>query len=119
MARPTKFDPSMINEIVPFMSQGYSQEACAAKLGISVDTFFRWKKENKEFSEAVKDGVNASRLFWENLGVEGARGSGEFNATAWIFNMKNRFGWKDKQDVTSNNETINITLKSFARDTDT
>lgn len=37
-----------------------------------------------------------STHFWEKMGIDGAKGliSG-FNSGTWIFNMKNREGWKD------------------------
>lgn len=39
------------------------------------------------------------RLFWERIGVAGTTGKLKgFNPSSWIFNMKNRLGWKDKQE---------------------
>ncbi len=43
-----------------------------------------------------------SLLFWERIGTAGATGKLEgFNATSWIFNMKNRAGWTDKIENTN------------------
>lgn len=116
--RPTKYDPSMLDKIVPIMAKGYSQEVCAHELGITFETWSQWKKKGKnpEFSDAVKQGIAASRQFWENLGIDGATGSPEFNATAWIFNMKNRFGWRDKHEFSGDKDnplipTLNVTIK--------
>lgn len=99
VGRPTKYKPEMCQEVVKFMAQGYSKEATAAFLDISVDTFFRWQKENEEFSEAIKEGSAKSLLFWEKLGIAGALGKVDgFNASSWIFNMKNRHKWTDRID---------------------
>ena len=68
------------------------------KLDISQDTFCRWQKENPEFSEAVKEAVRHSQAWWEKKGRQATFGGVEgFNATSYIFNMKNRFRdeWSD------------------------
>ena len=71
-------------------------------LGVTKQTIYNWADEIPEFFDALKEGEEQSRLFWENLGIQGASGSEEFNATAWIFNMKNRFKdeWRDRQEHT-------------------
>lgn len=50
---------------------------------------------------ALQEAKRKSLLFWEKIGIGGATGKIEgFNATSWIFNMKNRAGWADKMDAT-------------------
>lgn len=37
---------------------------------------------------------------WEKIGMAGVSGKIQgFSAGAWIFNMKNRMGWKDKTEI--------------------
>jgi len=67
-------------------------------LDISKDTYYRWKEENKDFSDAIKRGIGLSRAWWEKEGRISLRDR-EFNYTGWYMNMKNRFKWADKQDV--------------------
>ena len=95
--RPTKYDPSMCEDAKAFMAEGYSKEALAGKLGISTQTLSVWEKEKPEFSEAIKHGEAASRVWWEDRGRQACT-DGQFNATVWSMNMKNRFGWRDKVD---------------------
>ncbi len=98
--RPTKYRPEMCEKVIEFMAQGYSKEATAAHLEISKDTLYAYIEKYPEFSDAVKEGEIKSRLFWEKLGIDGVKGEIQgFNATTWIFNMKNRHGWQDKQAV--------------------
>ena len=100
MARPTKYKTEMCAEVVSFMRKGYSKSVVSAKLGICPDTFSVWQKDNAEFSAAVKEGELLSQLFWEKAGIDGMMGEiTGFNATTWIFNMKNRHGWRDKVEV--------------------
>ena len=51
-------------------------------------------QEKPEFSDAIKK----AKLRCENWVEEGAL-SNKVNATSAIFNLKNNFGWKDKQEM--------------------
>jgi len=89
------------------MEEGLSKEAASAAIGISKDTLYRWAESKPEFSDAIKQGEQLSRLFWERIGLKGLKGEiPGFNATTWIFNMKNRHGWRDKQDMTTDGEKM-------------
>lgn len=117
--RPTKYRPEMCERIVGEMAKGLSKEAAAYQLGICTKTLYNWGEEHPEFLQALKRGEQASLAKWEDLGLRGVQGYIEgFNASAWIFNMKNRAHWRDRQDVTSNNETINITVNLNGRGKD-
>ena len=97
--RPTKYRPEFPDRVRAYLADGYSQTACAGKLGISHETFIVWKKEIPEFSEAIKEGEAASQSWWEDRGRDAVT-NGEFNPTVWWRNMQNRFGWREKTEVT-------------------
>lgn len=93
MGRPSKYDPETMLSIIESMGyEGESITALAVALNISKDTLYRWVKEHAAFSDAVKAFRARSQLFWEDIGLRGATGQIKgFNATAFIFQMKNRF----------------------------
>jgi len=97
--RPTKYDPAFCEQVLPFMEQGYSTTALAGHLGVSRQTLYNWMEENPEFFDAVKEGMAASAIWWENCLRENAA-KGEGNATSAIFGLKNRASddWRDKRD---------------------
>ena len=64
---------------------------------ISDDLWYALIEREPEFSRTVKKCKAACEAWWTRRGREMALGS-EGNATVWIFNMKNRFDWRDKQD---------------------
>lgn len=50
--------------------------------------------------EDLNESFRKGQYVWEALGLKGALGRvPNFNATSWIFNMKNRYGWKDKKEL--------------------
>lgn len=70
-------------------------------LGISTDLWYRFISEEPEFSETVKICSDLCQSYWERLGRQLSGGDKEGSAATWIFNMKNRFGWKDKSEITN------------------
>ena len=106
--RPTTYKPEYCDLLLDHMKSGLSFESFGAIADCCEDTLFEWLKKHKEFSESYKKGISYSRKFWEDLGLVGTTEGKNFNATTWIFNMKNRFGWKDRNDFTSGDRPIDI-----------
>ena len=42
-----------------------------------------------------------SLLWWEKEGKDGMWSGKQFNPAVWYMNMKNRHGWRDKLEVSS------------------
>ena len=100
--QPTKYKKEYCQKLVDFMAQGYSFEAFAGHVSVDRDTIYEWANVHKEFSDAKKEAFSKSREFWEQIALKNLHlphQGGSFNATVWIFNMKNRFGWKDNIEL--------------------
>lgn len=99
VGRPSKYKPEYCEKIVELMGSGLSKTASSAELDIHKDSLYEWEKVHPEFSDAIKQGQRKHILFWEKIGMQGV--SGElpgFNASAWIFTMKNKLHWVDKSE---------------------
>ena len=99
--------------LIAHMTDGLSYEAFAGLIEVARSTLYEWDKNHPEFLEAKKIGLSKSLIKWEKIGMAGLYMGGKdnpFNSTVWIFNMKNRFGWTDRQDVTTAGKEINLTI---------
>lgn len=67
-------------------------------LGIGMSAWETLLKDSEEFRETEKTRNALCEVWWERQGRKMTE-TGAGNATVWIFNMKNRFGWRDKQEV--------------------
>lgn len=124
--RPTDYDPIYCEMLLKHMEDGLSFEAFAGVAGCCEKTLYNWEKEHPEFLQAKNIGKAKSRLFWEETGIKGLHNetikdddgmtiTRSINATMWIFNMKNRFGWRDKQkdeEETDKAKATNVQLSS-------
>lgn len=98
---PTDYKPEYCQQLIDHMSQGYSFESFSAKCGQGRATLYNWEKANPEFLEAKNKGKEQSLLFWETLGITGTAGKlRNFNAVAFIFNMKNKHQWRNESELT-------------------
>jgi phage terminase small subunit len=63
--RPTLYRREMCDRLVGAMAKGLTAEAAAARIGISARSLFYWQKEHAEFLQAIQEGGQRSRLWWE------------------------------------------------------
>lgn len=109
--RPTKYRPEYCQGLIDHMSKGLSYETYSATIGTCRETLYAWEKAYPDFLNAKKKAFEECNIFWERMGMHGVMGKIEgFNATMWIFNMKNRFKWTDRieSNVSAN---VNVTPK--------
>lgn len=62
-------------------------------------TLKAWMEQHEDFSTSVKRGLEKAQAWWEEKGRQATFGGIDgFNATSYIFQMKNRFkeDWRDK-----------------------
>lgn len=112
--RPTKYTKEMCDVVVALMKVGASKAEVCAELDICHETFQNYQTKHKEFSEAVKKGEQLSMAWWEREGRINLKEK-DFSYTGWYMNMKNRFGWADKQETKIEGKlTVNIVKFSDA-----
>jgi len=71
-----------------------------ASFYVEEDTMRRYIDDYPIDFGTIKEARRLRRLFWENMGIKGMSGEIKgFNSASWIFNMKNRFGWKDQNPI--------------------
>ena len=87
--------------------EGLTDEQIANNLGISTSTFYEYKKNYSEFSEALKKGKEIVDFEVENALLKNALNG---NITAQIYWLNNRKPkqWRNKRnDEENNNENLN------------
>lgn len=112
VGRPTKYDPAMCETVIASGSEGASKAQMARDLGIDRDTLNEWTKLHSEFSVAVKKAVELSLAWWEDRGREGMMMGQRFNATAFIFQVKNRFN-SDYADTNTHKHEAGDSFKAL------
>lgn len=125
MARPTKYKPEYAEQTAKLCELGATDADLADFFKVSVRTIYRWLITEPEFCQATKGGKDAAderverSLYHRAVGYshpdvhistyEGAVIQTPItkhyppDTAAGIFWMKNRRGWKDKQEVAHSN----------------
>lgn len=124
MARKSKYRKEYCGKVIQLMQDGKSIAQVARELGVSVSTIGNWEKnpEFPEFQEAMSYARDYAKAWWEELGRNIAAGEIKANPTAWIYNMKCRFGgeWNENNKVlealaSGNEQQIDEQLSSLMK----
>lgn len=113
--RPTKYKTEFCDLVVQAGEDGETLAGMAERCDVHRETLNDWIAQHPEFSDAVKRGLQKSQIWWERQGRLATFGGTEgFNATSYIFHMKNRFkdDWRDKVE---NEHSGNITIQKIER----
>lgn len=130
-------------EIEAWKRDGLTDEQIFKNLGISRDTFYKYKEKYSDFSEAIKKGKEVADIEVENALFKRAIGykykevikevkeiDGKKSTyvkevikempgdvAAQIFWLKNRKSskWKDKQDIDIEDNNVSITIQGVKR----
>jgi len=80
------------------IAQGYSIDSWPEASDDTIRTYIDRYPEDFD-PEMISKAKRECLLFWEKQGILGMQGKIPFfSAGSWIFNMKNRAGWRDKVD---------------------
>lgn len=98
----SSYKPEYDQLVIDHLANGYSIESFAGSIGVDRSTPYAWAGLHESFKEAVEVGLAKSQKYWESVGKLGMIGKVPgFNATVWIFSMKNKFGWRDRHEIKS------------------
>ena len=108
--RPTKYDPAHCDVAEATLAEGFSEAVLAGRLDVTVTTVANWKNEHPEFFEAVKRGAAKGAEVWEAR-LHTLASTGDGNATAIIFGLKNRVPslWRDKTEQEMSGQVNTVT----------
>ncbi len=67
MTRPTKYTPELVRRIKQYISDGLTVRDACYGVGISEDTFCRWRREKPEFAKLVQEATEAQ--CWSSAGL--------------------------------------------------
>jgi hypothetical protein len=99
-AKPMKIKIDEYFECCKHEHRPYTISGLCLHLGMTRETL-RMYENDEIFSDTIK----AAKCRVENY-IEEKSLTGEINTTASIFNLKNNFGWSDRQDVHIEGEGI-------------
>lgn len=98
--RPSNYKPEFPEMLIEHMAQGLSFTSFGGIIGVPHQYMCEWEKKYPDFKKARAIGDSQSLVFWEKLGKVGIMGKiKSFNASAYIFSMKNKFNWTDRNEI--------------------
>lgn len=111
---------AFVKDYVKHIESGFTKKSFVPCDYRTLEKHLQNNPDLRSEKKLVEQAFRKNMLFWEERGVKGLMVGKRFNATTWIFNMKNRFkeDWMDKivrednSKVDANvNHTGNITVK--------
>lgn len=119
--RPPMYRPEYCQMLIEHMSKGLSFESFAADLHTTRNTLYNWVDNYEDFLNAKEIGIEKCQQFYENLGIKHAvnyKDGPTLNTQNYIFQMKNRFLWREKHadEVTQVHNNVAVQLQELPDD---
>ena len=90
------------NTIINLSKEGASIVELAVALDISRKTLYNLSERDEHFLHTIKKCKRYCEAWWLSKGRT-ELDNRDFSYTGWYMNMKNRFGWADKQENKNEN----------------
>lgn len=102
--QPSKFEDKYCAMIIHHMSEGFSYETFASRVGVSRKTIYNWEDQFGNWKAAKKVAFDCRKMKWEGIIANAATGKSKGNAAAIIFALKNYYpeDYKDKREIEHN-----------------
>lgn len=111
--RPSPFKEEYCDMLIDHMEAGLSYESFAGLVGVCRATIYNWEKLHPSFLDAKSRGHAKMLLGLERLGLQGMIGDLKgFNASVFIFTMKNKCGWSDVSQKETD-EPIKVVITDY------
>lgn len=68
MARPSKYTPELVKRIAQYITDGLTIRDACYGVGITEDTFCRWRREKPEFAKAISE-ATANQNTWSSAAL--------------------------------------------------
>lgn len=123
---PLEFKDEYCEMLVNHMAEGLSFETFGAIVDCCKQTLYTWMEKYPQFLDARRRGDVKSQMYWEKLGNQhiintsdsesqgqgyGWSKSRSINAAIYKLHMANKFGWREKTEVSSDQEKpLQITM---------
>jgi len=91
--------------------EGGSAVEMRCLLGVAQTAWSTLMEDSEEFRITVSTAQDMCEVWWERAGRSMVTGS-PGNATVWSLNMRNRFAWFDKQDLSHTSPDGSMTPQS-------
>lgn len=93
------------DDVLREMSEGASLDEIKVMLDVSNELHTRWMRDESEYQETIKKGIELCKAWWQRQGRTNLKDK-SFSSTLWYMNMKNRFGWRDNVDHTTQGRAL-------------
>lgn len=102
----TKYRESVPMDVYKVLADGKSMEQAAQTIGVAVQTLYTWSKDYPELLEAIKQGKEAGREYWDLMATESCYDdSGVKLGAGYLMKMRNQYGMMTRDpDKTDENQ---------------
>ena len=102
--RKTLLDAQLQRKMCDLLAQGHTVSAVCGAVGISESSFYQWKRDNSQFSEATTRAIGQSKIAL----VDKVRQSGDWRAQAFLLERRwpTEFGKTEARAVLSSTASV-------------